>query len=225
MPEHWHITDQTGTDVLISLFRNSEVPQDIRDEAFIYLTYRFRGNVLKKCERLCKRYRYDVSTAEMITDKTFEAFARKGHSFDAAKGNGRNIDQSFLLYLLSIAERELVSYYRDIQRKLQNPYRGSEAIIHDLEDISEESLSLLSTEARVEFEIIKSVSAEKRAIYLTYTFHQRKGFKMPRKLLAEMRTEFNLQQNTINAYLKEVRDTIKHALKAYQISEKLNEDE
>ena len=61
---------------------------------------------------------------------------------------------------------------------------------------------------------------------MTYAVHQRPGFKMPRDLLQALRTELgDLKQNTVNAYLKEVRDSIKQAIKACQIAEKLKKDE
>ncbi|MEQ8575234.1 hypothetical protein [Fulvivirga sp.] len=224
MSNLWLVTDDTSTEMLVKLFRNLSAPQSEREKAFIYLTYRFREDVLKKCEILCRRFKHDVSTAEMIADKTFESFARNG-AFDESKGNGKNYDESFLLYLLTISENELISYYREIQRKANSPYNGSEEIIYALDYISPENLKKLSLKVRIGYEIVSQLSADKRAIFLTYNTHQRPGFKMPRKLLDALRLELNLKQNTINAYLKGVRDSIDQSIKAYEIVENFNEDE
>lgn len=223
MSTPWLVTDDTSTEMLIKLFKDPTAPQSERERAFIFLTYRFRGDVLKKCEVLCKRFKHDVSTAEMIADKTFESFARKG-AFDESKGNGKNYNESFLLYLLSIAENELINYYREIQRKANSPYDGSEEIICDLDYIDPQKLKKLNLKARVGYKIVSELPADKRTIFLTYNTHQRNGFKMPRKLLDALRLKLNLKQNTIHAYLKEVRDSINMAIKACQIAEKINED-
>lgn len=54
-----------------------------------------------------------------------------------------------------------------------------------------------------------------QVIYLTYKFHQIKEHKLPRKLLEELRDMLGLGQNTINAYKKEINDTINDYLKIY----------
>lgn len=225
MSSPWIVSNETETKTLVEIFRSSEAPQTARDQAFIYLTYRFRKEVLDKCEILCKKFGYGVSTAEMIADVTFESYGRKGASFDERKGNGEDYDESLLLYLLTIAQNEFTNYYRNIQRKLESPYDGTEDIIYNLELISEDNLSKLSMKSRVEYEIVSELPPVKRAIYLTYGVHQREGFKMPRRLLERLRSEFgDIKQKTVNAYLKDVRDSINQAIKACQITEKLKKN-
>ena len=226
MPTNWKVTENATTETLVELFRKSDAPRSERNQAFIFITHRFRKEVLNKCEILCKRFKHDVSTAEMIAERTFESYARKG-SFDESKANGKNYDKSFLLYLLSIASNELISHYREIERKKNSPYNGSEEIYFEYPSISEDKLNDLDFEARIEYEIVRGLSSKsKKAIYLTYMVHQRPGFKMPRNLLDSLRTVLgNLSQNTVNAYLKEVRDSIKQAIKAYEVTERIKNNE
>ena len=54
-----------------------------------------------------------------------------------------------------------------------------------------------------------------QVIYLTYKFHKIENHKLPRKLLQELRDMLGLGQNTVNAYLKEITDTINDYLKIY----------
>ncbi len=207
--------ENTPTKTLVELFQNSDVPKFERDQAFILLTFHFRQEVLNKCEVLCKRFGHDVSTAEMIAINTFDAYARKG-KFDEAKSNqGKSYEQSFLLYLLKIAERELINYYRDIERKKRNPYNGTEQIYFELPEVP---IAKLDPESIIEFDILSKVSRSYRTIYLTYKVHQRPEFKMPRKLLERLRFELgDISQNTVNSYLKEVRDEIDRAKEAYRL--------
>lgn len=52
---------------------------------------------------------------------------------------------------------------------------------------------------------------------MTYRLYQKPGFMMPRKLLKSLRECLGgISQNTINCYLKEVRDQIKQAKELHQ---------
>ncbi|MEQ8531447.1 MAG: hypothetical protein RIB86_06330 [Imperialibacter sp.] len=207
--------NEASTKTAVELFQNPVSPEAERDQAFILLTYKFRKEVLNKCEILCTRFGYGSSTAEIIASNTFEAYARKG-KFDELKAKkGKSYDQSFLLYLLKIAEHEVINYYRDIERKKNNPYDGSEQLYFDLPEFSFENLD---PETIIELNVLKKVSKSHRAIYLTYKVHTRPGFKMPRLLLERLRSELGgISQNTVNVYLKQIRDEIDRAKEAYTL--------
>ncbi len=212
------ITETAPTKALVELYQRRDTPQVDREKAFLILTYRFRREVLKKCEILCDNYGHNITVAETIAFKTFEAYARKG-KFDEAKGQGKSYDDSFLLYLLAIAEHELINYYRETERKKNTPYDGTEQIYHELPKTP--TNFEVPIEMEIELNVIKNLSMAHRTIYLTYKVHQRQGFKMPRKLLSKMREQLGLTQNTVNAYLKEVRDEISKALNTYRLTEKI----
>ena len=208
--------ESLSTRTLVELFQNNNASKSDRDQAFVVLTFKFRKEVLNKCEIICKKFGHGVSTAELIAINTFEAYARKGQFDETKSDKGKNYEQSFLIYLLKIAERELINYYRDIERKKNNPYDGTEHIYFDLPELA---LEKLDPESIIEFDIVGKVSRAHRAIYLTYTTHQRPNFKMPRKLLENLRMELgDISQNTVNCYLKDVRDEIRRAKEAYRLT-------
>jgi DNA-directed RNA polymerase specialized sigma24 family protein len=206
------------TKALVELYQIKDAPQPDRDNAFVTLTYRFRSDVLKKCEILCHNYGHDINVAETIAFRTFESYARKG-KFDEAKGKGKTYDESFLLYLLRIAERELINYYRENERKKKNPYDGTEQIYYELPETP--AKQKIPLEKEIELNAINNLSKSHRTIYLTYKVHQRQGFKMPRKLLISMREQLGLKQDTVNAYLKEARDVVNKAIDTYHLTEKI----
>jgi hypothetical protein len=216
------IDEKSPTKTLIDLLQSQDaIPKEDRDRAFIILTYRFNEAVLRKCEIICHKRGYNASTAEVIAFRTFDAFARKS-AFDESKGKGKNYDESVLLYLLKIAERELINYYREIERKKKNPYCGTEQIyitlpVRDLNDIS--------PELQIELNVINLLSVAHRTIYLTYKVHQRPGFKMPRALLAALRDQLGgISQNTVNAYLKDARDNVNNAINAFRVTPNIKEN-
>lgn len=209
----WNKEPDTSTKSLVESIQNSNSSDSDREEAFTILTYRFREQVTQKCEVICKNYGHNAITAEMIAQRTFEAFFLKG-DFIEEKGQGKTYEQSLLLYLFQIAHNELISYYREVERKKNSPYSGTEQIIWDIPD---KSLDGCSAETIIEYQIIKSLNKSKKAIYLTYRLYQRPGFMMPRKLLKTLRESLGvISQNTINCYLKEVRDQIRQAKELHQ---------
>lgn len=216
------IDEKSPTKTLIDLLQSQDaVPKEERERAFIILTYRFNEAILKRCEIICHKKGHNASTAEIIAFRTFEAFARKS-AFDESKGKGKDYDESVLLYLLKIAERELINYYREIERKKKNPYCGNEQIYSELPGLN---LDDLDPELQLELNVINQLSPSHRTIYLTYKVHQRPGFKMPRALLAALRDHLGgISQNTVNAYLKDARDNVNNAIKAFRQTPNIKEN-
>lgn len=214
------IPEHASTRTLVEFCQGDDPTlQAERNRAFTILVYRFRADVVKACEILCKRYGHDATTAEMIAERTFGAYLRKGR-FDEAKGKGKSYDESFLLYLLRIAQRELINFYREQERKKKNPYDGTEQLYFELPE--PRAGVALTVEKKIELEVIRKLSPAHRAIYLTYQVHQRLGFKMPRQLLATLRHALgDIDQNTVNCYLKEARDEISNGISVYQFTQKI----
>ena len=216
------IDEKSPTKHLIDLFQSQDsVPKEDQEKAFVILTYRFNDAVLKRCEIICHRRGYDASTAEIIAFRTFDAFARKG-AFDESKGKGKDYDESFLLYLLKIAEHELINHYREIERKKNNPYNGTEQIYSELPGLD---LNDMHSELQLELNVINALSTAHRTIYLTYKVHQRPGFKMPRTLLTALREQLGgISQNTVNAYLKDARDNVNNTIAAFRQTKNMKEN-
>jgi DNA-directed RNA polymerase specialized sigma24 family protein len=214
------IPEHAPTKTLVEFCQGDDATaQKQRERAFTILVYRFRADVLKACEILCHRYGHSATTAEMIADSTFAAYFKKGH-FDEKKGKGKSYDESFLLYLLGIAEHELIDFYREQERKKKNPYNGTEQLYSELPE--PRPGTKLSDELEIELEVVNKLSHAHRTIYLTYKVHQRSGFKMPRPLLATLRHTLNdITQDTVNCYLKEARDEIKKAISVYKFTQNM----
>lgn len=136
----WNKETDATVKNLVDLIQNINTSDSDREKAFIVLTYRFRKQVCQKCEVICKNYGHNAITAEMIAQRTFQAFFTKG-GFIEEKGRGKTYEQSMLLYLFQIAHNELISYYREIERKKNNPYDDAEQIIWDIPERSLEGCS------------------------------------------------------------------------------------
>ncbi len=213
------IKEYASTKTLVELFQKGGGSTDW-NLAFRFLVHRFRTDVLRVCEIRCKKFGHNVTTAEVIASMTFDSYARKGR-FDEAKGKGKTYDESFLLYLLGIAEHELINYYRERERQLKSPYDGTEQLYFELPD-NLQGMEM-TDEMWVELSVVRDLSAKHRAIYLTYKVHQRQGFKMPRPLLAALRKALDgITQDTVNVYLKEARDEVKNATRIYHLTNKMN---
>src|SRR5690606_26081047 len=102
-----------------------------------------------------------------------------------------------------------------------SPYSGDEEIITEFPQIPDDYKVDAVTRKQMEREreIIQLAldrhSWKHQVIYLTYKFHQIKENKLPRKLLQELRDMLGLGQNTVNAYKKEINDTINDYLRIY----------
>jgi DNA-directed RNA polymerase specialized sigma24 family protein len=214
------IPEHASTKTLVEFCQGGDpTTQRERERAFTILVYRFRADILKACEILCNRYGHNATTAEMIAERTFAAYFRKGR-FNEKKGKGKSYDESFLLYLLRIAERELINFYREEERKKKNPYNGSEQLYFELPE--PRLATKLTDEMKIELEVVRKFSYAHRTIYLTYKVHQRAGFKMPRPLLATLRKALNnITQDTVNCYLKEARDEVKNAISVYKFTQNI----
>ena len=120
----------SNTEELIQIFGQRGTPES--DFAFTALVYRYRGDLLKKCEIICSRYGHSSHVAEEITENTFTAFLKKGN-FISGNVNAKSIDDEFLFYLYGIASKELTNYYRKQQKIAKGQYYdGTEQIITEV---------------------------------------------------------------------------------------------
>lgn len=212
----WEDFKSKSTEELIGAFQAKGGPKTAKDNAFFALVHRFRQDLLNACEVVCTRFGHSPYVAEIIAESTFKAYATKGN-FDPKKGKGKTIDDSFRIYLYSIARNELTNYYRLEERKRKGQfYDGTEKIITALPQIDLESLD---TAARVRYEIIQSLTDSQRTVYLTYQAYERIGCNLPKKLRLELRQYLGgVTQGTVRTYKKEATDKISAALKVMNIT-------
>jgi len=222
--DDWKKFENEKTYTLIELFQDRNQPTSTRDLVFFALCYRFRKDLLNKCEVICNRFGHDITVAEQIAEKTFKNYALKG-KFEIDKANTSNIDDAFKLYLYQIARNELTNYYRLQERKKRGHfYNGSERIVTELPPLPENVR--LSIEDQIRLKAIESLSDAHRTVYLTYKQHERLGCNLPKKLREELREYLGgVEQVTVRGYKKEAIDTIKNFIEVMNLTKDLSNEE
>lgn len=217
----WKSIKDEDTERLTEIYQNKNNSKSQRENAFHALCHRFKNDVLNKCEIICKRFGHDVTVAEQIATATFIAYARKG-DFQISKTHRDNVDLAFKVYLYKISRTELTNYYREQQRRNNNPYTGEERIITELPPLPGVKLNLKQA---ILIKAIESLTPAQRTIYLTYKQHEKLGFNLPKKLLEELREYLGgISQTTIRTYKKEAVDKIENYTKVMNLTKELSNE-
>jgi RNA polymerase sigma factor (sigma-70 family) len=219
--ENWQDYEQYSSLDLIELIQLKDDPdyQEGAEAAFYAFVFRFRKDILNKCEIICKNWGYDKEIALEIAERTFQRFW-KYPKFDPEKSGAKNLDSGVKLYLYGIAKRILTDYYHAEHGINQSPYSGDEEIQTEFPDIDQWDMEPEQKKyLKKQYEIIKKalnrLSESHKIIFLTYKAHEKEEYKMPRDLLKSLRERLNLAQNTIRAYKKEAFDKVNEYLELY----------
>ena len=200
-------------------WKNDPDYKEAAQQAFIVICNRFQEVLVKKCEIIAKKKGLSSTDAILIAENTFKRLYKYSNSFDGEKH--KDCDTSLKYYLFGIAQRECTKLYCKKNGIGVSPYTGEEQIITEFPEIPENYIkdSITRKQLENEREIIMMAlerhSWKHQVIYLTYKFHQIDDHKLPRKLLEDLRNMLGLGQNTINAYKKEITDTINDYLRIY----------
>ncbi|MFD1553421.1 hypothetical protein DNU06_07050 [Putridiphycobacter roseus] len=221
--ENWKKFENEDTATLIKLFQSKAEEESVREGAFYSLCYRFRKDLLCKCEITCKRFGHDINVAEQISEATFARYAQKG-DFKIEKSSLTSIDAAFKLYLYAISKNELTNYYRlEEKKKRGHYYDGSERIITDLPPLPNIKLCI---EDEIRLRAIESLSPAHRAVYLTYKQHERNGCNLSKQLQNELREHLGgVKQTTVRGYKKEANDKVNIYLEAMNLTKELSDEE
>jgi len=195
--------------------------EEVAKEAFRVFTFRYQLDLLKKILPICKNWGYDEQVA---TELAYETFTRiwKYSKFDISKAKQKDFDKAVSFYLYRIAARLLADYKKN--QEIENPFTGDEEIIRnfpDIEnmDIGKERKAILKERFEHIQKALNRLTSKHKIIYLTYKQYEldtKNGeFKLPRKLLKNLREELDLTQNSIRVYKKEAFDEIDNYLKIY----------
>ena len=205
----WKRFEKIETEVLIDFLQAPKQEELVKDDAFLTLCFRFRLDLLNKCEKICANRGYDIDVAQKIAENSFKKYGRT-RQFKIEKGNQIDIDTCFKVYLYKIASNELNNYYKqEEKRKKGQLYDGTEGLITKLANIRIESLD---GEAKIIHQTLQKLPYSHLVIYLTYTAHEIEGVNLPRKLQAKLREHLGgINQNTIRGYKKEAIDKIANA--------------
>lgn len=197
--------------------------EESAQQAFIALCYRFRKILTNKCEIIAKGKGLSNSDVIEIVENTFKRFYKYSKSFDPDRN--KNIDKGLKFYLFSIAQNECTKLICKRNGIGVSPYTGFEEVITQFPDIENMDLDEVTRNQLIKEKEILELALKRhtwkhQVIYLTYKFHHLDGYKMPRQLLSNLRDMLGLGQGTINAYKKEITDTINDYLEIYGKREK-----
>lgn len=202
-------------------WKNETGYEDTAKNAFWQFYFRFQEELIKKTRVVARNWGYDNVVADSIAEKALERFWMYPN-FDITKSSTKDWDTGVLLYLFRIAFNLLIDYKKSLNGT-GNPFTGEEEILRDLPDIEKMNLSV-ETKAKLqnEYEVVKrvleSLGPKHKIIYLTYKgyeYYTKQGYKLPRKLLENLREELNLTQSSIQVYKKEAFDKISEYLNIY----------
>lgn len=205
----WKKFETTPTEVLIEYFQGVGSEQTVRYDAFLAIMFRFRQDILSKCEKICISRGYNLEVAQLIAERSFEKYG-KTKKFKIQENSELSVDTSFKLYLYKIARNVLNSYYREEEkRKNGQLYDGTENIVTCLPKIS---LEKLDEKSRILHETLLSLPYSHQVIYLTYKTHEKEGVNLPRALQSKLRDHLGgIDQSTIRCYKKEAIDKMETA--------------
>lgn len=205
---NWQKFESTPTEVLIEYIQDNSGNQSNLDDAFLAIMFRFRQDLLSKCEKICKGRGYNDDVAQVIAERCFLKYG-KTRTFKF-QDNDKPVDTQFKLYLYVIARNELNSYYREEEKRKKGLlYDGTEEIITCLPKVN---ISTLNVESRIIYETLSEMPYSHQVIYLTYKVHERDGVNLPRALQAKLRAYLGgIDQSTIRCYKKEAIDKIEAA--------------
>ena len=211
------------TDNLLEFIQCKDDPDyaETAKEAFRVFTFRYQLDLHTKLIPICTNWGYDKQVAKEIA---YETFARiwKYPNFEFSKAKQKDYQTAIIFYLYGIAKRLLADFKKN-QDEEPNPFKGDEEIIRDFPNIEKMNGSLerkAILKERLEHiqKALNRLTPKHKIIYLTYKQYEsetKDGFKLPRKLLKEMRTELNLTQNSIRVYKDEANKEVENYLKTY----------
>lgn len=210
----WKTFEEHPTEVLIDYFQGNSQPEEVKKNAYVALMFRFRKDLLNKCEVICKKRGFDIDVAQLIAERTFKKYG-KSKNFRIEEGKSDCIETCFKLYIYGIARNELNNYYREEEkRKNGQLYDGTENIVTQIPNINVEALN---EEDRIIHETLMSLPYSHQVVYLTYKTHEKEGVNLPKSLRLKLREHLGgIEQSTIRTYKKEAIDKIESARQIIQ---------
>jgi DNA-directed RNA polymerase specialized sigma24 family protein len=210
----WKTLELHPTEVLIDFFQGQTQPKEVGKNAYLALMFRFRKDLLNKCEIICKKRGFDIDVAQIVAERTFKKYGRS-KKFRIEECKSSCVDTCFKLYLYAIAKNELNNYFREEEKRKNGLlYDGSENIITEIPNLDLESLD---EEDRIIHETLTSLPYSHQVIYLTYKVHEKEGVNLPKSLRMKLREHLGgIEQSTVRTYKKEATDKLESVKKIIQ---------
>ncbi|MEX1269598.1 MAG: hypothetical protein WEA56_11380 [Balneolaceae bacterium] len=207
----WKELENESTSDLIEFMKMED---EYRKAAFFAFCFRFREELISKCEIVCYRRGFTADKAVELANRTFERFLRYP-KYDHDKSPCDEIDKGVIIYLFGIAQRVII----DMMFGAESPYDGTEEILYGFTSL-DNSLSgrkrkeIIAVRETIE-KALSKLSEKHRIIFYTYFGHEEDGYKLPRPLLAALREKLDLSQDTVRFYKKQAFDKVKEYLEIY----------
>jgi DNA-directed RNA polymerase specialized sigma24 family protein len=218
---NWRDLQHENTDDLIDYIKCKEQAdyRELAEAAFAAFTFRFNKEIVDKCRKIGKKWGYDNDTADLIAERTFERVWNYPFGFAKSKCGDLIIDNCVRFYLFKIARNCFFDYNKEISGE-ETPYDGTESVIVEFPSIDNLEITEVDTEDLQKIHDIlerafAKLSPKHKIIYLTYKMYEKEGYKLPRKLLKQLREELELSQDSIRVYKKEAFETVDQFLKLY----------
>jgi hypothetical protein len=206
----WKQYENTPTLELIELIQHKE-DQLHAEAAFWVFTFRFTKFLAKQCEILCYRMGYDHHFAGEVVKRVFSKFWQYP-KYDHNKSKHKDVNKGVCLYLYSFIYKCIIDQINNLNGKGISPYSGDEQIIKDLPV----DFKPKNHREEIIWNAVGTFSYKHKIIYLTYKAHSIQDHKLPRPLLAHLRDELGLSQNTIRYYYNEVMNKINEHLTLWE---------
>jgi hypothetical protein len=217
----WQDFESEETENLIEIiqWKDDATYLETANDAFRAFCFRFQISLMKKIIPICRNWDIDRESAIELGEKVFDRFRKYASNFDKQKCK-KEIDTCVLFFLFRIAQNLLIGFKKELIGEDFSPYSGDEKIIKDFPNIDE---IVLRPEKAKELKRIQDIiekalgrlSPKHKIIYLTYKAHEKDGYKLPRKLLQELRDELDLAQATIRSYKKDSFEIVDTYLNIY----------
>ena len=215
----WQYYEESSTIELIELIKmkSNKMQIEVSKAAFNTFVFRFTEELTKKTEIICSHWGYNSEIALEVSKKTFQRFW-KYPNFCKEKCKTNDIDKGVLLYLFQIARNVLADLVNELNG-IVSPYDGNEEIIWDFPNRTDVIFTDYQ-DAQSHFAIVKealsTLSIKHKIIYLTYSANEYSGYKLPRKLLQELREKLKISQQTVRSYKNEAYNKVKEYLSIYE---------
>ena len=161
----------------------------------------------------CAKLGYSAEIAFKAVECTF-ARVRRYPTFDKKKSKTKNIDNAIVLWLNKIAYTQVLKFKNGNECAEVNTDEDLAVVIdatgfYDVVS-KKQYMSEEEKDNKIQWLNAKLASMEEkhRIVLLTYLAYESQGKKLPRSLTLKLRTQLNLEQNSIRVYKKEALEAL-----------------
>lgn len=204
--------EQTG-DVLISIIADKTRSGQDRDAAFQMFCAKYERRLNRLVENQCAKLGYSADVAFKAVECTF-ARVRRYPTFDKKKSKTKNIDNAIVLWLNKIAYTQVLKFKNGNECAEVNTDEDLAVVIDATGFFDVVSKRQYMSEEEKDNKIqwlnakLASMEEKHRIVLLTYLAYESQGKKLPRSLTLKLRTQLNLEQNSIRVYKKEALEAL-----------------